>query len=597
MKIANVRNFCIIAHIDHGKSTLADRILEITSRVDKRDMRAQLLDQMDIEQERGITIKATAVRLEYTSKNDGQDYIFNLIDTPGHVDFTYEVSRSLAACEGAILVVDAAQGVEAQTIANSYLAIDADLEILPVINKIDLPSADPERVQKEIEDAVGLPAEGCLRVSAKTGQGVAELLEAIIEHVPPPEGDPDAPLKALIFDSLYDTYRGVISYIRLVDGVMKKRQKVQCMSTGKTYEVSELGVFTPEQEEVKELKTGQVGYFVGAIKDIREVRVGDTVTSAPNGCEEALAGYNEPQPVVFAGLYTVANEDFENLREALGKLRLNDASFVFEPDTSIALGFGFRCGFLGLLHMEIVQERLERDFDLDLVTTAPSVIYEVLLPTDEVITLHNPSHLPEQFVNIREPFVKLNLYTPTEYMGSLLELIRAKRGEVLSIDSIGSARVKIESETPFSEIVMDFYDKLKSMTKGYASMEYEFIECRKSDMVRLDISIAGDPVDAFCTIVPREQAFARGNSLCRKLKELIPRQQFEVPIQATAGGRGVARTNVKALRKNVTAKCYGGDITRKRKLLEKQKKGKKRMKQVGNVVIPQEAFMAVLKLD
>lgn len=597
MKIDNIRNFCIIAHIDHGKSTLADRILELTNRVQKRDMHAQLLDQMDIEQERGITIKATAVRLEYKSKVDGKVYILNLIDTPGHVDFTYEVSRSLVACEGAILVVDAAQGVEAQTIANSYLAIDADLEIIPVINKIDLPSADPEGVRTQIEDAVGLSGDDCLLVSAKTGQGVEEILEAIIARIPAPEGDPDAPLKALIFDSLYDSYRGVVSYIRLVDGVLKKRQKVKCMSTGKVYEASELGVFTPAQQEINVLNAGEVGYFVGAIKDIREVRVGDTLTSHPNGCDDALEGYSEPQPVVFAGLYTVDNEDFEDLRDSLGKLRLNDASFVFEPDTSVALGFGFRCGFLGLLHMEVVQERLERDYDLELITTSPSVVYEVLLPNNSVISLHNPSHLPEQFSEIREPYVKLNVYTPREYMGVILELIREKRGEVMSVDTIGGERVRIESQTPFSDIIMDFYDKLKSLTRGYGSMEYEFIGYRRSDLVRLDISIAGDAVDAFCTIVPREQAYRRGSDLTRRLKELIPRQMFEVPIQALAGGRGVARVNIKALRKNVLAKCYGGDISRKRKLLEKQKKGKKRMKQVGSVVIPQEAFMAVLKVE
>jgi GTP-binding protein LepA len=597
LKIDNIRNFCIIAHIDHGKSTLADRILELTNRVQKRDMHAQLLDQMDIEQERGITIKATAVRLEYKSKVDGKVYILNLIDTPGHVDFTYEVSRSLVACEGAILVVDAAQGVEAQTIANSYLAIDADLEIIPVINKIDLPSADPEGVRTQIEDAVGLSGDDCLLVSAKTGQGVEEILEAIIARIPAPEGDPDAPLKALIFDSLYDSYRGVVSYIRLVDGVLKKRQKVKCMSTGKVYEASELGVFTPAQQEINVLNAGEVGYFVGAIKDIREVRVGDTLTSHPNGCEDALEGYSEPQPVVFAGLYTVDNEDFEDLRDSLGKLRLNDASFVFEPDTSVALGFGFRCGFLGLLHMEVVQERLERDYDLELITTSPSVVYEVLLPNNSVISLHNPSHLPEQFSEIREPYVKLNVYTPREYMGVILELIREKRGEVMSVDTIGGERVRIESQTPFSDIIMDFYDKLKSLTRGYGSMEYEFIGYRRSDLVRLDISIAGDAVDAFCTIVPREQAYRRGSDLTRRLKELIPRQMFEVPIQALAGGRGVARVNIKALRKNVLAKCYGGDISRKRKLLEKQKKGKKRMKQVGSVVIPQEAFMAVLKVE
>jgi GTP-binding protein LepA len=597
LKIDNIRNFCIIAHIDHGKSTLADRILELTNRVQKRDMHAQLLDQMDIEQERGITIKATAVRLEYKSKVDGKVYILNLIDTPGHVDFTYEVSRSLVACEGAILVVDAAQGVEAQTIANSYLAIDADLEIIPVINKIDLPSADPEGVRTQIEDAVGLSGDDCLLVSAKTGQGVEEILEAIIARIPAPEGDPDAPLKALIFDSLYDSYRGVVSYIRLVDGVLKKRQKVKCMSTGKVYEASELGVFTPAQQEINVLNAGEVGYFVGAIKDIREVRVGDTLTSHPNGCDDALEGYSEPQPVVFAGLYTVDNEDFEDLRDSLGKLRLNDASFVFEPDTSVALGFGFRCGFLGLLHMEVVQERLERDYDLELITTSPSVVYEVLLPNNSVISLHNPSHLPEQFSEIREPYVKLNVYTPREYMGVILELIREKRGEVMSVDTIGGERVRIESQTPFSDIIMDFYDKLKSLTRGYGSMEYEFIGYRRSDLVRLDISIAGDAVDAFCTIVPREQAYRRGSDLTRRLKELIPRQMFEVPIQALAGGRGVARVNIKALRKNVLAKCYGGDISRKRKLLEKQKKGKKRMKQVGSVVIPQEAFMAVLKVE
>ncbi len=596
-EITNTRNFCIIAHIDHGKSTLADRILELTGAVEKREMRDQLLDQMDIEQERGITIKATAVKLSFKSKEDGQTYTFNLIDTPGHVDFTYEVSRSLAACEGALLVVDAAQGVEAQTIANSYLAIENDLEIIPVINKIDLPSADPEAVQQQIEDAVGLPAEDCLLVSAKTGDGVWDLLEEVVKRIPPPEGDPDGDLKALIFDSHYDSYRGVISYVRVVDGVIKNREKIQCMSTGNCYETSEIGTFLPAQTKVKELTTGQVGYFTAAIKDIREVRVGDTVTTYPKGSSEPLPGYEEPQPVVFAGLYTVENEDFENLRDALGKLRLNDASFVYQPDTSVALGFGFRCGFLGLLHMEIVQERLERDFNLDLVTTSPTVVYEVVENDGSLTELRNPSKLSDAFQEIREPYVKVNLYTPKEYLGFLMDLIREKRGEVKTVDSVGVDRVKIQCECPFSEILIDFYDKLKSGTKGYASMEYDFIGYRPADLVRLDIAIAGDLVDAFCSIVPRDQTYYKGRDLTRRLKDLIPRQMFEVPIQALVGNRGVARVNIKALRKNVLAKCYGGDVSRKRKLLEKQKKGKRRMKQVGKVVIPQEAFMAVLKVD
>ena len=596
-EITNTRNFCIIAHIDHGKSTLADRILELTGAVEKREMRDQLLDQLEIEQERGITIKATAVRLSFTSQLDGQTYTFNLIDTPGHVDFTYEVSRSLAACEGAILVVDAAQGVEAQTIANSYLAIENDLEIIPVINKIDLASADPESVKKQIEDAVGLPADDCVHVSAKTGQGVLDLLEEVVARIPPPKGEPDDELKALIFDSHYDTYRGVISYVRVVDGVLKNRAKIQCMSTGNSYETSEVGVFAPAQTKVKELTAGQVGYYTAAIKDIREVRVGDTVTTFPKGCKEPLPGYQEPQPVVFAGLYTVENEDFENLRDALGKLRLNDASFVYEPDTSVALGFGFRCGFLGLLHMEIIQERLERDYNLDLVTTSPTVVYEVIEEDGTLTELHNPSKLSDAFEEIREPYVSLNVYTPKEYLGFIMDLIREKRGEVKTVDSVGVDRVKVRSECPFSEILIDFYDKLKSGTKGYASMEYDFIGYRQADLVRLDIAIAGDLVDAFCSIVPRDQTYYKGRDLTRRLKDLIPRQMFEVPIQALVGKRGVARVNIKALRKNVLAKCYGGDVSRKRKLLEKQKKGKRRMKQVGKVIIPQEAFMAVLKVD
>jgi len=596
VNIDDIRNFCIIAHIAQGKSTLADRILELTGAVDQRNMRNQMLDQMDIEQERGITIKSSAVRLTYRAR-DGREYLFNLIDTPGHVDFTYEVSRSLAACEGALLVVDAAQGVEAQTIANSYLAIDSSLEIVPVINKIDLPSADPDGVRRQIEDAVGLSGDDCLLVSAKTGQGVLDLLEAVVGRVPHPRGDAAAPLKALIFDSHYDSYRGVICYVRLVDGTLRFRDRVCCMSTGTVYEVSELGVFTPDQTKIDVLSAGQVGYFTAAIKDIREVRVGDTVTSHPRGCSVALPGYKEPQPVVFAGLYTVENEDFEDLRDALGKLRLNDASFVFQPDTSVALGFGFRCGFLGLLHMEIVQERLERDFDLDLVTTSPSVVYEVVRDDGSLLLLRNPSQLPDSFLEIREPYVHMNVYTPNEYLGVLMDLVREKRGEVKSVDSVGGERIKISCELPFADILVDFYDKLKSGTRGYASMEYDFIGYRPADLVRLDIAIAGDLIDAFCSIVPREHTYVKGRDLTRRLKDLIPRQMFEVPIQAMVGGRAVARVNIKALRKNVLAKCYGGDITRKRKLLEKQKKGKRRMKQVGKVVIPQEAFMAVLKVE
>ncbi len=593
-----IRNFSIIAHIDHGKSTLADRILELTGATTERERRDQILDSNELERERGITIKAKAVRVFFESK-DGNTYQFNLIDTPGHVDFTYEVSRSLAACEGAVLVVDAAQGVEAQTIANVYLAVENDLEILPVVNKIDLPSAQPEEVIKEIEDVIGISADHCLKISAKDGRGVPELLEAIVEHFPPPTVQLDRPLRALIFDSHYDSYLGVVCYLRILDGTIKKGGQVQLMSTGKKYDVASLGIFRPKMTEIDRLDAGEVGFMTASIKDIREARIGDTVTLVRNGCEEALPGYKEAQPVVFCGLFTIDNADFEDLRDALGKLQLNDAGFVFEPDTSAALGFGFRCGFLGLLHMEIVQERLEREYNLDLIMTAPSVLYLVELKDGSMLRVDNPSKLPKPgaYEKIHEPYVEVKIYYPSEFVGTVMELIREKRGEYIDMIYIGMNRVSGTYRVPFADIVTDFYDKLKSRTRGYASMEYSFIDHRPGNLVKLDISVAGEAVDALSLIVPQEKAYARGRDLTVKLKEAIPRQMFEVPIQAMIGGRAVARTNVKAKRKNVLAKCYGGDISRKRKLLEKQKAGKKRMKQVGAVEIPQEAFMAILSID
>ncbi len=599
MDISRIRNFCIIAHIDHGKSTLADRFLEIGGLVDERTRRAQMLDTMELERERGITIKAQAVRLEYRSPRTGETYLLNLIDTPGHVDFSYEVSRSLAACEGALLLVDASQGVEAQTIANAYLAIENNLEIIPVINKIDLPEVDIEAVKTQMWDALGLDPEEAILVSAKTGQGMEQLLDAVIERIPPPQGDSDAPLKALIFDSFYDSYQGVVAYVRIFDGTLRKGDKIRCFSSRGRHEINGIGIFTPAHRPVESLSAGEVGYFTAGIKDIREVRVGDTVTHAVGGCEDPLPGYKEPKPVVFCGLYTTDNADYEALRDALAKLRLNDASFVYEPDTSAALGFGFRCGFLGLLHMEIVQERLERDFDLELVATAPSVVYRVVMNDGSVMELQNPSKLPAsgEYREIHEPYVEAKLYFPPDYMGAVMELVKDRRGVNKDVQYLGPSRLVATCEFPFAEILVDFHDRLKSVTRGYASMEYEFIGYRKGDLCRLDILLGGDPIDAFCTIVPRSKAYYKGRDLVSKLKELIPRQLFEVVIQAAADGRIISSAKVKALRKNVLAKCYGGDVTRKRKLLEKQKEGKKRMKRVGKVQIPQEAFFAVLSVD
>lgn len=593
-----IRNFSIIAHIDHGKSTLADRILEKTSTISQREMKDQILDAMDIERERGITIKLNAVQLLYKAK-DGNEYIFHLIDTPGHVDFTYEVSRSLAACEGAILVVDAAQGIEAQTLANVYLALDNNLEILPVINKIDLPSADPERVRKEIEDVIGLDASEAVPASAKAGIGIEEILEQIVEKVPAPTGDPDAPFKALIFDSLYDSYRGVVTYIRVVDGTVKVGDKIKMMATGKEFEVNEVGVFTPKAVPRDELTVGDVGFLTASIKNVGDTRVGDTITSAKNPASEALPGYRKLNPMVFCGLYPIDSKDYNDLREALEKLQLNDSSLQFEAETSQALGFGFRCGFLGLLHMEIIQERIEREFNIDLITTAPSVIYKVKLTNGEELTVENPSKMPDpqSIDGVFEPYVKAAIMVPNEYVGSVMELCQNKRGTFIDMQYLDENRVNITYDLPLSEIVYDFFDILKSSTKGYASFDYELIGYKQSKLVKMDILLNGEQVDALSFIVHRDFAYDRGKVIVEKLKELIPRQQFEVPVQAAVGTKIVARSTIKSMGKNVLAKCYGGDISRKRKLLEKQKEGKKRMKQVGSVEVPQEAFMAVLKMD
>ena len=593
-----IRNFSIIAHIDHGKSTLADRILEQTNTVSSREMQEQLLDSMDLERERGITIKLNAVELHYTA-NDGQNYIFHLIDTPGHVDFTYEVSRSLAACEGAVLVVDAAQGIEAQTLANVYLALDNDLEILPVINKIDLPAADPERVRKEIEDVIGIDAEDAVLASAKTGIGISEILEQIVTNVPAPSGDLDAPLKALIFDSVYDSYRGVVLNVRITDGIVRPGDKIQLMSNGKTFDVTEVGVFSPKAVQRDYLMVGDVGYITASIKSVQDTRVGDTVTLANNPAAEALAGYRKMNPMVFCGLYPIDTSRYNDLREALEKLQLNDAALQFEPETSQALGFGFRCGFLGLLHMDVVQERLEREFNLELITTAPSVIYHVNLTDGTQLIVDNPSDFPDpsKIQNVEEPFVKANIMVPNDYVGAVMELSQRKRGEFITMDYLDDYRVNVVYNIPLSEIVFDFFDKLKSSTKGYASLDYEMADYRESRLVKMDILLNAEKVDALSFIVHREFAQERGRAIVDKLKTLIPRQQFEVPIQATIGTKIVARTDIKALRKNVLAKCYGGDVSRKRKLLEKQKEWKKRMKQIGSVEVPQEAFMAVLKMD
>ena len=594
----NIRNFSIIAHIDHGKSTLADRILEQTHTISSREMKTQTLDSMDLERERGITIKLNAVQLTYLAK-DGEEYIFHLIDTPGHVDFTYEVSRSLAACEGAILVVDAAQGIEAQTLANVYLALDNDLEILPVINKIDLPAADPERVRKEVEDVIGLDASEAVLASAKAGIGIEDILEQIVEKVPAPTGNPDAPLKALIFDSHYDQYRGVIAYIRIIDGSIKPGETIRMMATGKEFEVLETGVFTPRETAVKELNVGDVGFLSASIKKVGDTQVGDTITKVENPATEALEGYRRMNPMVFCGLYPIDTSKYNDLREALEKLELNDSALEYEPETSQALGFGYRCGFLGLLHMEIIQERIEREFKIDLITTAPSVIYNVVKTDGTNLKVDNPSMMPSSQVTeyVEEPYVKASIMVPEDYVGSVMELCQRKRGNFITMDYLASSRVNIIYELPLAEIVFDFFDQLKSNTRGYASLDYELIGYKKSKLAKMDILLNGEQVDALSFIVHNDFSYDRGKAIVEKLRELIPRQQFEVPVQAAIGQKIIARSTIKSIGKNVLAKCYGGDISRKRKLLEKQKEGKKRMKQVGSVEVPQEAFMAVLRMD
>lgn len=594
----HIRNFSIIAHIDHGKSTLADRLIEFTGALSKREMEEQVLDNMDLERERGITIKLQTVQLTYKAK-DGEIYELNLIDTPGHVDFTYEVSRSLAACEGALLVVDAVQGIEAQTLANVYLALENNLEIISVINKIDLPSAEPERVKQEIEDVIGLDASEAILASAKTGIGIEEILEKIVKMVPPPQGEDQAPLKALIFDSKFDAYKGAISYVRIVEGRIAKGTKMKMMATGKVFEVTEVGVFLPAIHIVEELKAGQVGFIAASIKNVKDTQVGDTITDAENSATEPLPGYRKSTPMVFCGLYPVDSSDYNRMRDSLEKLHLNDASLVFEPETSVALGFGFRCGFLGLLHMEIVQERLEREYDLNLITTAPSVIYKVNTLKGDVVKIDNPSNLPplESIVSIEEPIVKATILVPSEYVGAIMELNQEKRGTYLTMDYVSKSRVKLIYELPLSEIVFDYFDQLKSRTKGYASLDYELCGYQETDLVKIDVLLNGEMVDALSFIVHRAKSYNRGRKLVEKLRGIIPRQMFEIPIQSVIGNKVIARETVSAMRKDVLSKCYGGDISRKRKLLEKQKVGKKRMKQVGNVAIPQDAFMAVLKIE
>jgi GTP-binding protein LepA len=591
---AVIRNFCIIAHIDHGKSTLADRMLQITGVVDDRQMRAQYLDRMDIERERGITIKSQAVRLPYRAL-DGRDYVLNLIDTPGHVDFTYEVSRSLAACEGAVLLVDAAQGIEAQTLANLYLALENDLQIIPVLNKIDLPAAQPEKYAAELAHIIGCSPDDVFKVSAKTGEGVAELLEEVVRSVPAPIGDPDAPVRALIFDSVYDTYRGVVTYVRVIDGHVSTRERIQMMSTRAIHELLELGVISPEPVPAKGLGVGEVGYLITGVKDVRQSRVGDTVTLANKGAVEALGGYRDPKPMVFSGLYPIDGSDYPALRDALDKLKLNDAALVYEPETSVALGFGFRCGFLGLLHLEIVRERLEREFNLDLISTAPNVVYRVIKDDGTEVTVTNPSEFPTgKVAEVYEPVVRSTILAPSDFVGTIMELCQTRRGVLLGMDYLSQDRVELRYTLPLAEIVFDFFDQLKSRTKGYASLDYEPSGEQAADLVKVDILLHGDTVDAFSAIVHKDKAYAYGVAMTAKLRELIPRQQFEVPIQAAIGSRVIARETVRAIRKDVLAKCYGGDITRKRKLLEKQKEGKKRMKMVGRVEVPQEAFIAAL---
>ncbi len=591
----NIRNFSIIAHIDHGKSTLADRLLEYTGALSKREMQAQVLDSMDLERERGITIKAHAVRLAYRA-DDGNDYVLNLIDTPGHVDFSYEVSRSLASCEGALLIVDASQGVEAQTLANAYLAVEHNLEMIPVINKIDLPSADPERVKEQIEDAVGIDSTDAILASAKEGIGTKEILEAIVKKVPPPPGDEHKPLKALIFDSWFDNYQGVIVLVRVFDGRVRAGSRILLMAIGTSFEVLQVGIFSPKMTPVEELAAGEVGYIIASIKNVADTKIGDTITDVNKPAAEPCPGYKDIKPMVFCGFYPTITHQYENLRDALNKLRLNDSSFTFEPETSLALGFGFRCGFLGLLHMEIIQERLEREFDLSLLSTAPTVVYRVTLQDGSVEYVENPASLPEQYEMIEEPFVLTTIFVPKDFIGPILDLCQEKRGTQKSFHFIGKDRIKVEYELPLNEILWDFYDKLKSFSKGYASMDYDFLGYRESDLVKLNIMLNSEVVDALSLIVHKDKAYYKGRQLAEKLREIIPRQMYEVAIQAAIGNKVIARETVKAIRKDVLAKCYGGDITRKRKLLEKQKEGKKRMKQVGRVELPQEAFLAVLKV-
>ncbi|AHF57900.1 translation elongation factor 4 [Spiroplasma eriocheiris] len=599
MEKSHIRNFCIIAHIDHGKSTLADRILELTGTVEKREMQNQLLDSMDLERERGITIKLNSVQLTYHAKN-GEDYIFHLIDTPGHVDFTYEVSRSLAACEGALLVVDAAQGIEAQTLANVYLAIDNNLEIIPVINKIDLPSADPERVKAEIEKIIGIPAEQAPLISAKTGVNIDQVLEAIVKYIPAPiDADDNKPLRALIFDSYYDKYRGVMLSVRVKQGIIKVGEKIKLMNTNAVYDVTEVGIKTPKEVKKDQLEAGEVGWIAASIKTIKDINVGDTITSVANPAQEPLLGYKKLNPMVFCGLYPIDSAKYKDLKEALEKIQLSDASLVYEPETSQALGFGFRCGFLGLLHMDVIQERLEREYNLELIATAPSVIYHVYLTNKEMIKIDNPSKLPpvQKIDYIQEPYVQTTIMTPDTYIGPLMELCQHKRGIYQNLEYIDDTRRILTYQMPLNEIVFDFFDRLKSISKGYASFDYEFAGYQTSKLVKMDILLNGEVIDALSTIVHRDFAYHRGKLLCAKLKEIIPRQNFEVPIQAAINNKIIAREDIKALRKNVLAKCYGGDISRKKKLLEKQKEGKKRMKAIGSVEVPQEAFMAVLKID
>lgn len=594
----HIRNFCIIAHIDHGKSTLADRLMELTDTVSKRDMEDQLLDSMDIERERGITIKASAVRMYYTH-TDGERYLFNLIDTPGHVDFTYEVSRALAACEGAVLVVDATQGIEAQTLANVYLAVDNGLEVLPVINKVDLPSAEPDRVVHEIEDVIGIPAEQAPQVSAKTGLNVDQVLKDIVENVPAPSGDPDGPLKALIFDCYYDNYKGALSYVRIFDGSVRQGMRIRSMATGNEFDVTEVGLFSPTMRPVSELTAGEVGYIAASIKSVEETKVGDTLTSAQNPAKEPLPGYKKVNPMVYCGVYPADGSHYGDLMEALEKLKLNDASLSFEKETSAALGHGFRCGFLGLLHMEIISERLEREFDLDLVTTSPSVVYHVKMLSGETRVIDNPANLPDpsEIDYMEEPMVSASIMTPPEYVGAIMELCQSNRGVFEHMDYIEKDRVSIHYVLPLNEIIYDFFDSLKSRSKGYASFDYELKDYEKSDLVRLDFLLNGDMCDALSTIVHKDRAYPKGRAVAEKLRDVIPRQQFEIPVQAAIGGKIIARETVKALRKDVLAKCYGGDITRKKKLLEKQKEGKKRMRQVGSVSVPSDAFMSVLRIN